>query len=289
MEKISVIIVNWNVAKFFVRCVKSVLSTGYSNLELILIDNASNSKPSIPKDKRITFIQNKSNIGLSRAWNQGLRKATGEFILILNPDAIIPPDFFTEVVQFIKLHPRVGIVGPKFVNTDGTPQGSVFSEASIIGAIRQYWLNQGNFIDKYTPSTTYPLEVNSVSGACMFFPKSTLDAVGPFTEEVFMYFEDMDFNRRVRQAGLKVVYHPGLVIFHNHGKSAQQTSPDKYRNFLEILIYPLRKFLNIPNTLPSAQRYRTEAGIWYNGWLKQLVIAFIIWSGQKWKNFLKEN
>lgn len=289
MEKISVIIVNWNVAKLFARCVESVLSTGYSNLELILIDNASSSKPSISKDKRIIFIQHNSNIGLPQAWNQGLQKATGEFILILNPDAIILPDFFVEAVQFIKLHPDVGIMGPKFVNTDGTPQGSVFSEASIIGAIRQYWLNQGNFIDKYTPSTTHPLEVNSVSGACMFFPKSTLDTVGLFTEEVFMYFEDMDFNRRVRQAGLKIVYHPGLIILHGHGKSAQQTSSDKYRNFLEILIYPLRKLLNIPNTLPSAQRYRTEAGIWYNGWLKQLVIAFIIWSGQKWKNFLKEN
>lgn len=275
MEKISVIIVNWNVGESFVRCVKSVLDTKYPNLELILLDNNSNIRPKLKSDPRITFIQNETNIGLPKAWNQGLKRSTGEYILVLNPDTRLPKNYFVTELALLKSDSKIGVVGPKFVDVDGTPQGSVFPEPSVINTL----LNR----NKYTPVTEVPIEVNSVSGACLFFSKKTLDTIGPFTEEVFMYFEDMDFCRRLRQVGLKIVFDPRVIIVHGHGQSTKQTSPDKYRNLLEIIIYPIRKLLNKPNTLPSAQRYRTEAGIWYNGWWKQLVIALILWISQKFQ------
>lgn len=275
MEKISVIIVNWNVGESFALCIKSVLETKYPNLELILIDNDSDIRPKIVKDPRITFIQNVTNIGLPKAWNQGLKKCTGEYILVLNPDTRLPKDFFVTELALLKSDHTIGVVGPKFVDTDGTPQGSVFPEPSIVNTI----LNN----NKYTPDTAVPVEVNSVSGACLFLNRKTLNTIGPFTEEVFMYFEDMDFCRRLRQVGLKIIFDPRVTIIHGHGQSTKQTSPDKYRNLIEILIYPIRKLLNKPNTLPSAQRYRTEAGIWYNGWWKQLMIALILWIFQKFQ------
>ena len=279
MEKISVIIVNWNVGQAFARCIKSVLDTKYPNLELILIDNSSKTKPMVGSDPRITFIQNETNIGLPHAWNQGLKKATGDYILVLNPDTKLPKEYFNTELELLKSDPKIGVVGPKFVDTDGTPQGSVFPEPSIINTI----LNK----NKFTPESKTPIEVNSVSGACLFFSRKTLEVVGPFTEEVFMFFEDMDFCRRLRQVGLKVVFDPRVAIVHGHGQSTKQTSPDKYRNLWEIIIYPIRKLLNKPNTLPSAQRYRTEAGIWYKGWWKQLIIAIILWSSEKLKLFNK--
>ena len=275
MDKISVIIVNWNVGESFARCIKSVLDTKYPNLELILIDNKSLKSPKIPKDPRITFIQNKSNIGLPQAWNQGLRKSTGEYILVLNPDTRLPRDYFINELDLLRSDTKIGVVGPKFIDTDGTHQGSVFPEPSILNT----FFNK----NKYTPDALIPVEVNSISGACLFFSKKTLDIIGPFTEEVFMYFEDMDFCRRLRHVGLKIIFDPRVSIIHGHGQSTTQTSPDKYRNLLEIIIYPIRKLLNKPNTLPSAQRYRTEAGIWYNGWWKQLVIALILWTSQKFQ------
>lgn len=275
MEKISVIIVNWNVGEAFARCIESVLDTKYPNLELILIDNNSLKPPKIPKDAKVTYLQNKSNIGLPRAWNQGLKKSTGEYLLVLNPDTRLPKDFFEVELALLKSDPKIGVVGPKFVDTDGTPQGSVFLEPSILNTL----LNK----NKFTPESKTPIEVNSVSGACLFFSRKTLEVVGPFTEEVFMFFEDMDFCRRLRLVGLKIIFDPRIAIIHGHGQSTKQTSPDKYRNLWEIIIYPIRKLLNRPNTLPSAQRYHTEAGIWYNGWLKQLIIAVILWTSQKFQ------
>ncbi|MBI5358750.1 glycosyltransferase family 2 protein [Candidatus Amesbacteria bacterium] len=275
MEKISVICVNWNVGESFTRCIKSVLDTKYPNLELILIDNNSHKPPKIPQDPKVTYIQNSSNIGLPRAWNQGLKKATGEYLLVLNPDTRLPKDFFEVELALLKSDPKIGVVGPKFVDTDGTLQGSVFPEPSILNTLLHK--------NKYTPDSKIPVEVNSVSGACLFFSRKTLDVIGPFTEEVFMFFEDMDFCRRLRLVGLKNIFDPRVAIIHGHGQSTKQTSPDKYRNLWEIIIYPIRKLLNKPNTLPSAQRYRTEAGIWYNGWLKQLIIALILWTSEKLK------
>lgn len=281
MTKISVICVNWNVAELFEACIKSILSTKYPNLELILIDNDSDRKPKVPNDPRITFIQNKSNIGFPAAVNQGLKLFVGDYVLLLNPDTILPKDFFVKAIEFLKTDPKIGVMGPKFVDPDGTAQGSVFPEPSIVNTLREYWFGHKSLTEKYIPKNQEPSVVNAVSGACMFMPRPVVEKIGLFTDKIFMFFEDLDYCRRIRKNGYKVVFNPDISIVHEHGQSTKQTSMDKYRNFLEILTYPFRKLLKIPNTLPSSQKYRTEAGIWYNGWLKQLIMAFIIWSSER--------
>ena len=269
-NSISVIVVNWNVADSLARCLASIRATKYPNLEIIVIDNASEIRP------KFVSIQNATNIGLPRAWNQGLEQASGDYILVLNPDTRLPKDFFTKAISYLESHPDVGILSPKFLDPDGTPQGSVFPEPSVISAIREYWLGQKGAFEKYVPQTTVPISVNSTTGACLFFSRQTLKKVGPFTEKVFMYFEDHDFCRRVRQAGLKIVFHPDIQIIHEHGQSSRQTQAVHYRYLIETAIYPLRKLLNLPNTSPSSIRYLNESAIWYNGWLKQLIIALIL-------------
>ncbi|MEK7504084.1 MAG: glycosyltransferase family 2 protein [Patescibacteria group bacterium] len=274
MQKISVIVINWNVSDSFERCIKSILETKYPDLELILIDNDSHKKPKIPQDPRVTYIQNKSNIGFPAAVNQGLKLFVGDYVLLLNPDTKLPKDFFETAIKFIECHPQAGVMGPKFES-----EGSVFPEPSIVNTISEYWFGHKGLTEKYTPDKVS--SVNAVSGACMFMPRKVVEKVGLFTDQVFMYYEDLDYCRRLRKLGYKVMFNPEIQIFHEHGQSAKQTSQDKYRNFLEILAYPFRKILKFPNTLLSTQRYRTEAGIWYNGWLKQLIMAFIIWSSER--------
>ena len=251
MEKISIIIVNWNVADSLDQCIKSVMATKYVNLELIIIDNNSKIKP------KLVSIQNPINIGVPRAWNQGLKRATGDYILILNPDTRIPKDFFTKAIAYLKSHPEAGVLGPKFVNPDGTPQGSVFPEPSILRAIGQYWLKLGPLTEKYIPSNNEPITVNSISGACMFLPKFAIAKVGKFTEKVFMYYEDLDYCRRLRRAGLKIIFHPAITIVHEHGQSSLKN--------------------------PLAFNYHKQASLWYNGPLKHHLLWFILWSAQKFQ------
>ena len=241
--KISVIIVNWNVTESLERCIKSVMATNYSNLELIVIDNNSDDKP-----KNVT-IQNTQNIGFPKAVNQGLSKSTGGYILLLNPDTRIPKDFFVKALKFAKLHPDMGVMGPRFTDSDGTPQGSVFAEPSLF-----------KMSQKYSPSST--AVVNAISGACMLLPKSTVVKIGNFTENVFMYYEDLDYCRRVRSAGLKVYFNSGITIIHEHGKSSSQT--------------------------PDAQKYLWQSSIWYNGPIKHYLMTIVSWTGQKWRKLISQ-
>ncbi len=283
--KISVVIVSWNVAGSLKRCLESVRSAKYPELELIVIDNASTDESVLRiksfKTLNIKLIKNENNIGFPKAVNQGLKQSTGDFVLLLNPDTRLPGDFFMDCLDFFTDHPTAGIMGPKLVNTDGSPQGSVFHESTVSAVIWEFWLGQSGLTGKYVPDENKPVVVDAVSGACMFFPRKTLDLVGLFTEKVFMYFEDLDYCRRIRQANLRVYFNPQISVIHEHGMSSAQTSREKYRNFIESLIYPFRKLFNYPNQIQSFQRYQTEAGIWYHGWMKHTLMAGIIWSGQK--------
>ncbi len=241
MEKISVIIVNWNVNAALQRCVRSVLATKYPNLELIIIDNNSEIKPPT------VTIQNKVNLGFPKAVNQGLGKSTGDYLLLLNPDTRLHKDFFDSAVQFIKAHPDIGVMGPKFTDPDGKNQGSVFHEPSIFGS------NQ-----KYTPNSLEPIAVNAISGACMFIPRHTIEKVGMLTEEVFMYYEDMDYCRRIRKSGLKVYFNPQITIVHEHGSSAKI------------------------NPLTSNWRGQLwKSSLWYNGPIKHYLMWFVSLCKQK--------
>lgn len=239
MEKISVVVVNWNVNEALQRCIDSVWATKYPNLELIVVDNNSNLKP-----KNVT-VQNDKNIGFPAAVNQGLKVASGDYILILNPDARIPQDFFTKSTKFIKNHPDAGVMGPKLINLDGSDQGSVFCEPSLFGS------NQ-----KYTPKRVE--SVFAVSGACMFLPKITITKIGYMTEKVFMYYEDLDYCRRIRKAGLKVYFNPQIIVAHEHGSSAKQS--------------------------PTASDWRGQlwkSSLWYNGPIKHYLMWFISVINQK--------
>jgi GT2 family glycosyltransferase len=273
----SIIIVNWNVANSLVECLKSILATNYPDLEVIVVDNASSDdsiaqiKSRFPKTK---LIQNTTNLGFPRAVNQGLVESKGDYLVILNPDTKLNPDFIVKTLEFFKDFPNAAMMGPKFVD-----QGSVYTEPTILNTIKMYWIK--SLLPKYTPIGNIPAPVNAISGACMIMPRSTYDQTGPLTEEVFMYFEDLDYCRRLRRAHLPIYFNPQIEITHLHGRSASQTPQNEYKYFWETLIYPIRSFMGLKNKLPAAARYHNESAIWYNGWIKQIIITLIILTSQK--------
>ncbi|KKT58464.1 MAG: Glycosyl transferase family 2 [Candidatus Amesbacteria bacterium GW2011_GWB1_47_19] len=282
---ISVIIVSWNVRESVSRCLDSVFAAAYPRLEVIVVDNAStDGSVQMIKDKfkNVKLISNTENSGFPKAVNRGIFAAVGDYYLVLNPDTRIPRHFFDFVLEYARTNPDLGVLGPRFKNPDGSLQGSVFPEPSVSDTIREYWFGQQGLTAKFTPDSDSPVTVNAVSGGCMFIPKSTFTRIGTFTESVFMYYEDLDYCRRIRNSGLQVIFHPGISIIHEHGMSSGKSSQGKYRNFIESIIYPFRKLLKLPNRIQSFQRYQTESGVWYNGWLKHTLIAGIIWTSRKW-------
>jgi len=265
MAKITVVIVSWNVAGSLQACLASVAATRYPDTEIIVVDNAStdNSAKVARSAPGVTYIQNTSNLGFPKAVNIGLRQSRGDYILILNPDTRLPRNFFTSALDFFARHPDAWLMGPRLANPDGTPQGSVFPEPSILAAFREFWLGHQGLTQKFIPAThnLQPTIVNAVSGSCLFFPRSTLDRVGLFTEQVFMYYEDLDFCRRIRSRGGKIYFLPGLTVMHEHGRSARQSD--------------------------SARTWRGHlwaSSLWYNGPFKHYLMWLITRSGQKFRS-----
>lgn len=249
--KISVIIVSWNVADSLERCLASVFATEYPQLEVMVVDNASSdNSAAIPRKFPGVSLIEQPNIGFPKAVNLGFAAGTGDYYLILNPDTRLPSDFFTKILHTAQEFPTTGVMGPKLVNPDGSAQGSVFPEPSIFKAIQEFWLGLGPRTQKYIPPGLTPVPVNSISGSCMFIPAPIVKKIGRFTDQVFMYYEDLDFCRRVRQAGLQVIFDPRISIIHEHGSSSQKS--------------------------PAAGRYLADSSRWYNGWLKYYLLTLII-------------
>jgi len=258
VPQISVIIVSWNVKESLCRCLDSIFTAKYPRLEVIVLDNnSSDGTASEVKKKfahKLKLIANRQNLGFPKAVNQGLVAAKGEYFLILNPDTRLPADFFRLCLDFARQNPGFGVMGPRFTDPDGSSQGSVFPEPTLVAAIRKYWLGDDSAYNKYTPEASHPVSVNSVSGGCLFFSRSTMEKIGMLTEKVFMYFEDLDFCRRIRRAGLPVIFHPGITIIHEHGQSTAKS--------------------------PDTQKYIRDAGLWYHGPFKYYLITAVIRSRQ---------
>jgi len=262
---ISVVVVSWNVAESLRRCLESVFAARYPRLEVFVIDNAStDDSAKVAKSfSGITFIQNTKNLGFPKAVNIGLRQSRGDYLVVLNPDTRLPKSFFHRSWEFFQTHPDAWIMGPRLTDPDGTPQGSVFPESSILATVREFWLGQQGLTAKYTPQSSKLVPVFAVSGSCMVFPRSTLDKIGLFTEEVFMYYEDIDYCRRIHRSGGQVYFNSEIAVVHEHGHSARQSARAN------------------PGILPFWQGHLWTSSLWYNGPLKHYLMWFISHSGQK--------
>lgn len=230
---LSVIIVNYNSRDKTVSCLKSIWQADLAGLshEIILVDNNSSEEveaaaKEIASD--LIFIGSQRNLGMGGGNNLGIKKARGEHILILNPDAKVKPGAIKKMMEYSAAHPEAGIVGPKLLNADGSLQYSCLRfpnfftpvlRRTFIGKIAGK--NLADFLMKGF-NHNEAAQVDWIMGSCLLIKKSVLDRVGPFDERFFMYFEDTDLCRRVWQAGFKVVYYPAAEVIHDHARASAQ-------------------------------------------------------------------
>jgi len=245
---LSVIIVNYNVKEFLQNLLYSVekASTNITK-EIIVVDNASDDgSAKVIKEKfsSVKLIKNQSNVGFGIANNQALKMASGEFLLLINPDAVVSEDTFDKMISFFKKNPDVGLAGCKILNPDGTLQlacrrsfpGPWTSFCKVTGLsnlfpssklFARYNLTYLNFDQTY--------EVDAISGSFMMMRREVYEKVGGFDEHFFMYGEDLDLSYRIKQAGYKVFYVHSTQIIHYKGESTRRSNLDETKVFYEAM------------------------------------------------------
>lgn len=238
---VSVIIVNWNGERLLPECLDSI-PAGVEGLryEVIVVDNASQDKSVawlMVTHPEVQLIPNTQNVGFARANNQALRVARGRYALLLNNDARLKPRTVTFLLDWLETHSEVGAVSPRLVNPDGTPQAFAFGQdpalwylflRGVWGLITDYPLHDWGL------STLQ--KVHWVAGTSMVVRRAVWETTGLLDEKFFMYFEDVDWCRRMRQTGWQVWYDPRVETIHLGGQSLKR-NPRAQKAYEKSLCY----------------------------------------------------
>ncbi|CAA9460519.1 MAG: dTDP-Rha:A-D-GlcNAc-diphosphoryl polyprenol, A-3-L-rhamnosyl transferase WbbL [uncultured Rubrobacteraceae bacterium] len=226
--KFSVLIVNYASWPLTLRCIASLQQTRYGDFETFVVDNDSVEPPELPSWVRL--IRNEENVGFARAHNRGIAASNGDPVVLINPDTLVKGDFFKHLEEFVTDNPRVGIAGPRILDSEGGLQLSARREISALSgflgrtSLLTRLFPKSSLVKSQFPAVTdqsRPTSVDWVSGACMVVRRETLRDIGPLDERFFMYFEDADLCRRARAAGWLVYYLPHVEIVHQTGASSR--------------------------------------------------------------------
>jgi len=221
---ISIIITNYNGGKLLSECLESIHNSKYQNFEIILVDNASNDDSHLTAKKRfsgIELISNERNLG-SVGRNSGIKKAKGEFIVLLDNDTRVDPSWLDEFLKNYEIYGYGMYQGklllmdePEKINSAGCMINIFgFSFARGTGEI-----DKGQFDEK--------TEINFPATACAFIPKKIFEQIGLFDEEFFAYLDDTDFGWRAMKQGIKSFFVPTVIVYHKWSNTTKW-SPLKY-------------------------------------------------------------
>lgn len=232
---LDIIIVNYKSTRYLTRCLSSVFeSIDGLGAHVHVFDNGSNDDVGqINQSFPNTFLtKNSQNIGFSRAVNTVLKETNRRYVLILNPDTIVDKGFLKAIGSYMDTNPEVGIAGPKIFDPCGTIQGSArsfptfhtafFGRSALISKLfPKNRITRANLLTGNCDGKT-PMEVDWVSGSCMAVRREAINDVGLLDERFFLYWEDVDWCKRMWKKGWKVVYYPQASIEHYVGGSSEQ-------------------------------------------------------------------
>ena len=236
--KLSIITVSFNTQKLLKQTLSAVYDSKFpqGKLEVFVVDNNSQDgsvgmvKKQFPKAK---LIQNKDNLGFAKANNQAIKKAKGEYILLLNSDTKLYPDSLQKLIDFMDSHPKAGVASGQllYTNKQIQPHGGYLPHLTNVAA----WML---FIDdipivrrsfpayQHTAKSFYkhPRQLGWVQGACMIIRSRLISKIGPLDDNIFMYGEDIDFCQRAQKAGWQVWNVPDANVIHYQFASSKGIS-----------------------------------------------------------------
>ena len=242
---LTILIVNFNSGAYLDGCLQSIVGHA-PEAGVLVIDNASKDGSERAADaypNQVRLHRNLENVGFARAVNRALTLTSGEEVLLLNPDCRLLAGAAETLSRELALHPECAVVGPQILDEDGGVQGSARGDPTLLTGL----FGRSSLLTTYFPSSRFArrnirtgtvgpggeasVEVDWVSGACMLMRRQDLNAVGGFDERFFLYWEDADLCRRMRQRRYTVRYVPTARVIHRVGGSSRTARPLAIRAF----------------------------------------------------------
>lgn len=251
-KQTALILVNWNSFEYTNQCLVS-LSNCIQNFEIIVVDNGStdgSGEELKAKNPHIILIPSATNLGFAGGNNVGIKYAIDhsfEYIMLLNNDTFVAPDFLDVLVNYMDEHPEVGIIQPKIychhdkslIWDGGSYFNPIFTLPYTPGALK-----------KERAAHNQLKKVDWVTGCGFFTRANILKKSGLLNEKFFIYFEDVDLSFRIKKLGYQLIYHPKSVVYHIAGMSNKSKSKQK-----EGYVNPIVHYLIQRNRIWFLKRY----------------------------------
>lgn len=263
---LSIVIVSWNVQEKLKACLKSLLAVsrlepqggrvcamGDQTVDVWVVDNASHDG-SVQMVREqfpwVHLIASERNLGFTRGNNAALEHCRGRAVMLLNPDTEIgDPDAIVRMLDYLWDHHDVGVVGPRLVYGDGSAQPSrrrfpTFATGLFESTLLNEWWPRNRWAGRYRMAdvpTESIQDVDWITGACMLIRRQALDDVSFFDEQFFMYSEELDLCKRIRDMGWRIVFYPDALIIHHEGQSSGQVKAFRHVQFNTSKVLYYRK------------------------------------------------
>lgn len=261
---VSVILVLYKSEDAIKGCLDSLKKgKGKLNIEVLVVDNYPFDKAGqIAKAHYLKpkIFPQKENIGFSKAVNIAIKEAKGKYIFLLNPDTRLVGNCLNKLFDFAETKDSIGAVAPKLLNYDKRIQPSIFKFPTILNAIKFSFFGCKNCFRKYYPGNKIT-KVDIAVMAAFLIPMSVIQKVGDLDERFFLYYEDVEYCRRLYRNSLPVYFYPFASVKHAHGGSG---------HFVSHLASPLAKSAEV-----------------YHGVIYSKLLNVILWLGHKWQVVLR--
>ena len=266
---LSVIVVTYNSGAHILECLRSLepalRSATASPLawECVVVDNDSRDGGPESVEREAPWarvVRTGDNLGYAKAVNRGLAASTGRHVLVSNPDCVWSEGSVARLLSWLDTHPRCGVAAPRIHNTDGsleysarsypTPFAFLFNRYSLLSRLfpRNPWTRRYLLLDWDHDS---PRSVDWVSGAAMMVRRAAVHVVGGMDEAFFMFNEDVDWCRRMNDAGWSVDYVPAASVVHHIGASKGAVSNQVILERHRGMIHYFRKHHPAPGPLDA--------------------------------------
>lgn len=276
MPSLSIVIVNWNTRDMLLDALSSIYQHPPNHpMQVIVVDNAStdgSAQAVAQQFPQVELIASPHNTGYAEGNNIGIQRAHGDFLLLLNPDVLLPPNGLQTALHTASQEHNLGALGVKLVNPDGTTQRSVrgfptpfavlcealgisriFPNSRKLAAYRMPWFNY-----------TQPAEVDQPMGTFLLIPKTALQKVGLLDQQFRIFFNEVDWCYRAKQAGLRILYSPKVEVVHYGGGGTSQAAPQMAWESRDGLLRFYRK--HYPSLLFAPVYWITVITSWIHAW-----------------------
>lgn len=231
---VSIIVVNYKVKKEIIDCIKLIdINNNNFSYEIIVVDNEGDSSLNneLKKYKQVKYIKSSDNLGFGGGNNLGASHAKGEYLFFLNPDTLVVNDAIRNLYKFIKSDNKIGIVSPLLVDSnlksfstqsrkELTISNAIFSFSFLRKLFPQKSIYKDPFFKKWDEKEE--IEVDTVPGAALMISKKLFEKVNGFDERFFLYFEENDLSKRIKNLGLKLFINPNAKVIHGVGQSTKK-------------------------------------------------------------------